>query len=164
MDTIKMTSKNYFKGIQIVHFALIIGIVFFGIISIFLQSQGFGTIDQESNNILMITAMVFSVIGIILSKLLFKRKLLNCSNKPTLIEKLDSYRSALTLKFASIEAPSFLVIVIYLITGNMIVIAIAGLLLIIFLTYRPTKEKLITDLELSSEEKDLINNPDTILN
>ena len=158
-----MKSKDYFRAIQIVHLAMVAGILFFVLISVFLQAKAFGTMDDESNNLLMVFALAFAAIGIASSKILFRRKLIKCNAKTTLTEKLDEYRSALIIKFASLEAPSFLSIVIYLLTGNTIVLVIAGVLIIIFLMYRPTKEKLMDDITLDTKEKALINNPEAIV-
>ncbi len=158
-----MKSKDYFRAIQIVHLALVAGILFFVLISVFMQANAFGTMDDESNNLLMVFALAFAAIGIASSKILFKRKVRKCNANTTLAEKLDEYRSALIIKFASLEAPSFLSIVIYLLTGNTIVLIIAGVLIIVFIMYRPTKEKLIGDLELDTKEKALINNPEAIV-
>ena len=164
MDSQKITSKDYFKAILVVHIAFIIGLVFFGLISFLLQLKGFGSIGQEINTAFIYLVPIIAIGGIIGSKLIFKRKLNDCSNKSNLYEKLTEYRSALIIKFAIIEGATFISIISYLLTGDLILLAIAGLLIIVFLTYRPTKEKLFFDLELSHSEKKLLNNPDTEIN
>jgi len=157
MDQQIMTSRNFFKANQIVHIAFIIGLVFFALISFFLQLQGFGSLGQEFNRASVFIVPVIAICGIIASKLTFKRKLNDCIGKTSLKDKLTEYRSALIIKFAIIEVATFITILSYLLTGDLILLAIVGFLIIVFATYRPSKEKLFLDLELSQPEKQLLN-------
>jgi hypothetical protein len=74
--------------------------------------------------------------------------------------KLVNYRAALIVKLALLEAPSFFTVIAYLLTGNYIYLGIVLILLIVFLLYTPTKEKLINELELPRDEVEIINNPE----
>ena len=154
-----MTSGDYFKSIKIVHIALVAGIVFFALISVFLQFSGFGTVGQEISNGLLIFVPAFAFIGIFLSNFLFKKKLYGINVKPTLKEKMEDYRSALIIKFALIEGPSFFTVVAFLLTGNYIYLGIIAILIIVFLIHAPNKSKFIHDIELSKNELELIDNP-----
>lgn len=158
METIKMTSGGYFKSIKIVHIALVVGIVFFTLVSILLQIKGFGTVGQEIDNVLLIVVPIFALIGIFASTLVFKNKLNGIRKKSSLKEKMEEYRSALIIKFALIEGPSFFVVVSYLLTGNYIYLGILVILIIVFLIYTPNKTKFINDLELTKNDSELINN------
>jgi len=133
METIKMTSGGYFKSIKIVHIALVIGIVFFTLISVFLQISGFGTVGQEINNGLLLLVPIFALIGIFASNLVFRKKLKGIREKSNLKEKMEDYRSALIIKLALIEGPSFFTVVAYLLTGNYIFLGIVVVLIIVFL-------------------------------
>ena len=94
---------------------------------------------------------------------MFKNKLKTIIPISDLSEKLNLYRSALFVKFAITEGVSFITIIAYIVSGQIIIIAIAGLLILIFITYRPTRSKLYMDLELTNSEKNLISNPETVL-
>lgn len=153
-----MTSGGYFKSIKIVHIALVVGIVFFTLVSILLQIKGFGTVGQEIDNVLLIVVPIFALIGIFASTLVFKNKLNGIRKKSSLKEKMEEYRSALIIKFALIEGPSFFVVVSYLLTGNYIYLGILVILIIVFLIYTPNKTKFINDLELTKNDSELINN------
>ena len=158
-----MTSQIYFKTIKIVHLALVAGIIFFMLIALFLQFNGFGKMGKEFNTIFIYVASLFVLVGISASYLISKRKLKACLSKPTLLEKLNSYREVLVLKFALLEAPAFFVIVVYLLTGNLFYIGLAILTLIFFVIHRPTVTSTITDLALNSKEQQIINNPDSVI-
>ncbi len=154
-----MTVENYFKANKIVHIAFVIGLVFFALISFLLQLKGFGTIGENVNKLAVYIIPIIALIGLISSTLLFKRKLNECSTKQNLNEKLTEYRSALILKFGIIEGTTFIILISYLLTGELIVLTVAGILIIVFITYIPTKGKLINDLDLSFTDKQILDDP-----
>ncbi len=156
-----MTSGEYFKSIKIIHIALLTGVVFFMAISFLLQLDGFGKVGKEVSNILLIIISIFSLFGIIASNIIFKNKVNEISKKSSLKIKMMDYRSALIVKLALIEGPSFFSVVAFLITGEYIFLGIALILIIVFLIYTPGRTKLKNDLALSKKESEIIDNPDT---
>lgn len=154
-----MTVENYFKANRIVHIAFVIGLAFFALVSFLMQLNGFGTIGENVNKFAVYIIPIIALIGLISSTLLFKRKLNECKTKQNLKEKLTEYRSALILKFGIIEGTTFITLISYLLTGELIVLAVAGILIIAFITYFPTKGKLINDLELSFTDKQIFDDP-----
>ena len=161
METIKMTSGEYFKSIKIVHIALVVGVVFFALISVFLQIKGFGTVGHEIDKVLLIVVPIFALIGIFASNFVFKKKLNEIRKKSNLKEKMEEYRSALIIKLALIEGPSFFAVVSFLLTGNYIYLGLTVILIIVFLIYTPNKTKFINELELTKKESDLIYNSES---
>ena len=161
MEAFKMTSGEYFKSIKIVHIALVVGVVFFALISVFLQINGFGTVGHEIDKVLLIVVPIFALIGIFASNFVFKKKLNEIQKKSNLKEKMEEYRSALIIKLALIEGPSFFAVVSFLLTGNYIYLGLTVILIIVFLIYTPNKTKLINELELTKKESDLIYNSES---
>jgi hypothetical protein len=161
METIKMTSGEYFKSIKIVHIALVVGVVFFALTSVFLQIKGFGTVGHEIDKVLLIVVPIFTLIGIFASNFVFKKKLNEIRKKSNLKEKMEEYRSALIIKLALIEAPSFFAVISFLLTGNYIYLGLAVILIIVFIIYTPNKTKFINELELTKKESDLIYNSES---
>lgn len=161
MEIIKITSGEYFKSIKIVHIALVIGVVFFALVSVFLQMNGFNTADQEFINIFLLVVSIFTLFGVIASNLIFKKKIRTIKEKSSLKVKMDEYRAALLIKLALIEAPAFFTVIAYLVTGDYIFLGIVLLLIIVFLIYTPNRVKFINDLGLTKAESELINNPDS---
>lgn len=160
MENQKETVGNYFKANKIVYIAMVTGLVFFALISFLLQLQGFGTIGNNISKLAVYIIPVIALIGLISSTLLFKRKLEECRTKQNLREKLIEYRSALIIKFGIVEGTTFLAVISYLLTGELILLAVAGLLIIVFITYIPTKDKLYNDLDLSYADKQILDNAD----
>lgn len=157
MDTPKLTTKDFFKTLQIIHFVLMTGLVIFAMFAFYFHYVGLELEGgKELNFGLIYTVPIFAIAGTLASNLVFKQKLKDCINKTSLKEKLTYYRSALIIKFAIIEGCAFFAIIGYLLTGKLVYLGILGLLLIVFMVYKPTKEKSIVDLELNQAERQLI--------
>lgn len=159
-----MTSKDFFKSVQIIHLALITGVIILGIFAfsfhyIGIEMEG----GKELNFALIYVVPVFAIAGIVASNLVFKQKLKECITRPNLKEKLNCYRSALIIKFALIEGSSFFALVAFLLTGDLLYLGFAAILVVVFITYTPSKEKSIVDLELNQTEKQIIYDADVII-
>lgn len=163
MESIKMTSGEYFKSLKVVHLALVVGVVFFALTSILLQFAGFGTLGPDVDKILVLVVPIIALIGSYTSNFIFRKKLSEIKKKSSLKEKMEEYRSAFIIRLALIEAPSFLTVVAYLLTGNYLFLGIVVALLIVFFIYSPNQSKFIAELELTKSESDMINNPETVI-
>ncbi len=71
MDNYKMTSKDFFKSIQIIHFALMAGLIILGIIAFYFHYIGIEMENGKEMNIgLIYVVPVFTIAGIIASNAL----------------------------------------------------------------------------------------------
>jgi len=164
METNQMTSKAYFKTLTIVYFALLAGQVLFAILSLVLVQTGkLGDDGGEFGEILIYTVSVFLIGGIIASTVMFKKSLSEAKNKNTLLEKMNFYRSALIVRYAPLEGVTMFAIVAYILTGNLLFMGMAAMIIVIFLIIKPSPEKAINDLELSYEEKQVLSDEEGIL-
>ena len=163
-EKITITSREYFKTIKIIHIAMIMGIIFFGIVAIFNQSSLGFPICEQITKIYLILVLVFVVFGIIASNMIYKKKLVKIKEKTSLKEKLEEYRGALIIKFALVEGPAFLLILVFLITGKYFLLGLAALMVGILVFYSPSIEKAINEIELSENEAKIIENPDAEIN
>jgi len=163
--TVQQTIKSYFLALQIVYFALIAGQIIFTFLTFYLIRSGLFDGEQaELRNIFIYIVPAFMVGGLFISHLLFKSFLNTARGKKNLYEKLTFYRSALIIRFALLEGPSFFAIVVYLLTGDYLFLGMSGLIIIVFFTLKPTAERAVNDMELHSEEAHAINNPNTVMN
>jgi hypothetical protein len=162
MDNIKQTSGEYFRSLIIVFYGLISGQVFFGLLSFFLVITNHLSSDgSDLSNIFIYIVPVFVLAGFILSHLIFKNRLKAISKKTSLFSKLADYRAALIIRYALLEGPGMFAIVVYLVTGNIIFILLATLIVLFFITIRPGREKVIKDLELNPNDEQILNNPNS---
>ncbi len=134
------------KGIKIIHIGILTGLLFFILISIFINQKEGGFIDNDKTllNIFLIVANLFSLVSVIVGLIFFQKKIKNTESL-NLNEKLDKYREAMIIRIATINGASFFLIIGFMLFGAYILLfeAFAGLalLLIFFPTnYRIAKE------------------------
>jgi peptidoglycan/LPS O-acetylase OafA/YrhL len=164
MEIIPQTSREYFRGLAIIHAALIAGQVVFILVSAFLNSVGESmTNSRELTRGLTIAVPLFVLGGIAASLILTKNRLAVIKGRSSLTEKLIDYRSAVVVKLALLEGPAFFAIVSYLLTGDPLFAGIAAFMIVLFFINRPGREKLAQDLELSQKDIDFLDNPDSMI-
>jgi len=146
------TPKTFLRTISIIHIALILGLILFGAVSISINSNR-NTLSYNANDPFSFIAPLLAGGGFAAGIFLFKKQLINAQNQVTLKEKLALYQAALIQKFALVEGPAMLAIVLYNLSGNLYFLIIAGLLISYFISIRPTKDKIETDLNLGYEDK-----------
>lgn len=164
METIKQTSKEYFKTLSIVHLALTIGLVLFGLVVSFLIFSGKMSIISTYLNIIFTYIVPVLILGGLWgSNWIYKSKLSRLKEEHDLKIKMENYRGILINRYAFLEAPAFFAFVAGILTGNLLFLAGAGLIILFMIYWRPTKNSIIADLELNQEEIALIDNPDSII-
>ncbi len=163
MEQAQLKSKSYFTSLKIIHFALTAGIAFFMLIAISLQFTGFEPELKELEEILLAITVAGAVAGVFTGNLLFTKKLEQLVELKCLKEKLIGYQSALILKYAMVEGPAFFTIVAYLLTANILFPLITVLLVFTMVLFAPRKDKLISDLNLSRRETEMLNNSDAVI-
>lgn len=160
----QQTSKVYLTSLQVMHIAFLVGQLIFMGISFYLQKSGnFGTEATELVPTFKIIVPVFALVAIVGSNFLFNLKIKATPKTSTLSEKLVSYRMAFISKLAVLEGASFFSIVSYLLTQNVLFLSIATLLVVLFVLQRPTVQKIVEVFQLSNQEKQLLEKPDSIV-
>jgi hypothetical protein len=137
------TPKSALKTITIIHLALLAGQVLFGIVVFAIRPSH--TEQQPSDNVFkyLVPAMAVVMVGMVAKAIPL----------PSLSAKMAAYQSALIVCYALLEAPSLFAITAYFLTGNVLYLLVAALLIARFITIRPTVSKTEEDLKLNYEEK-----------
>lgn len=164
MTIIKQTSKDNFKSLQIIYYALIAGQFFFGLVTYILSTmENFNSGGKELRDIFIYIVPVFAVGGFLGSIFIFKNRLQAAKNKADLFDIMADYRSALIVRYALLEGPSFLSIAVYFLTGDIIFLVFSGLIILYFFAIKPTTEKAAIELNLNPSQNNSINDPDKII-
>ncbi|RYY70012.1 MAG: hypothetical protein EOO13_07915 [Chitinophagaceae bacterium] len=144
-----------FRSLTVLHFSLLVGQVMFAAIAYYtVYSGSMGKMDLGKNETaILIAVATFALAMIVLSFSMYKKKiaLLKDNNQPVK-EKLMAYRAANLIRWAMMEAPVLLAIVLYMLTGDYNYMIIAGAILILFAITRPTVSKAASELSISREE------------
>lgn len=148
------TQSGYFKNLSMLYYALLAGQVMFLLIVTGLTVGGIveGYEDLESIFLYAVPALLIG--SVLFSNKIYKRRLPEIAANLNLEDRLIQYRGLSILRFALIEGSVLFAIIAFFITGSnpMALFAAAGILF--FISLRPTKEKIIQDLQLSGGEID----------
>lgn len=164
MAEAQSTSKQYFMVLTILHGALLFGQLAFGIAAYYLVDSGqFGQDGAEILPVFQLMAPMMAVAGIFAGIFLSRKRIEAARGLTGLKAKLDEYRTAMIIKLALMEAPSMFAIVCFLLTGSQLFIGISGLILLVFILQRPVASKLMDDLQLSPEERAVLENGESVI-
>ncbi len=161
----QMTSKEFFNSLNILHLALIVGVLMFMIVAIYLNFSETKVVDGDDSFsfTLQIVALTLTVSCLTLGSFITNKRLKDAQKIESLTEKVGMYRGIMVLKYALIEGPALACTVFYMITGDFIFLAFALIMLFLFVLNRPSKAKAISDLDLKGEERDRIYQDDAII-
>lgn len=143
-----MKSKNYIRLLQIIHVAIMLGIIgFWAVILIAIQPPMMPDMPIIVIYALMGLGIITSLIGgIFASTLQTKAK-----NQSELPEKLAEYRTAHIVFLGVMEGASILFLIAYMLSGYWWT-QLFGAILAIMAIYFPSRSRIISNLELSNAE------------
>jgi hypothetical protein len=160
MEVKAQTSREYFRSLQIVFYALIAGQLIFAMIALSLRQTGSIDIVDGLDDVFLFIVPLF-IIGGVTGSWLFSRNRIKASIlKTSLVEKMSDYRAIMIIRYALLEGPTFLAIIVFLMTGNLLFLGMAGIVIIIFLVLRPSPQRAVKDLQLNPVEEQSVLDPD----
>ena len=140
------------KVLKIIHAALVLGLLVFGAAAYF-SGEGFVTQFSVEGDYYIYLVPSIAVLAYFGSKLLFKQELSKIDNSEVVKQKFAKYQAASILKFALIEGAALLALFQFMSTRYSLYFTIAICLIVYLAFQNPTKNKLIQDLNLRSDEQ-----------
>jgi hypothetical protein len=150
-DIIK-PNPPFFKTISVIHLAMIVGQVVFGITAFYITNSTLINFKPDGDPVFYVVLLLI-IFGILGGSFIFKQQVAKLAGKQLLIEKTQGYQTALIIRFALAEGASLFGIVSYLDHGNLFYLILVGVNVLYFIWIRPTKSKADDDLNLSYEDK-----------
>lgn len=144
------TVKGQLRTLTIIHLALVGGCV----IALLMFSQNATPfIYSTPTDMLTMVSVLLPVATIFAGNILFKKQLGSIPDNATLQQKLAGYQTAFIVKCALIEGPTLFALIIFSSTHNIYNLIIGIILIVILFIQRPSKEKIIEQLNLAREER-----------
>lgn len=153
----KLNIKQYFQTLKIIHFALVAGLVLFAAAVSFITNNSKAIDDKDTINIYFIVVGLIGISGVFIGEFVMRRMLEQAKNKTSLGEKLRIYQMAKIAKYATLEGPALLSLVFFLLAQRPGFMVIAVFLILMLTMNYPTRERTITELGLSGDEAQMIN-------
>lgn len=148
--------KNQLRVTNTIYYSLITGLLlFFIVVMVFIQDNN-PTAGKELDNIFTFVVPIFGLMMMFISRMIYNQMILKFDSSANLLQKISHYRAAKIVSWAMIEGACFFALVATMVTSNYLYIVVFILLIGYFILMRPSKESLVRDMHLKSEESDLI--------
>lgn len=157
------TSTQFFRTLTTIHLALLGGQLFFLGIAVMLVEGGDQEASQSLNQVLRLPMVMLVVLAVISSRLVFRAMLTKAVRSSSITEKIGKYRSAQVVRWALVEVPILFCGASFIISHDYWLMLIAGLGLVYFILQWPSRQRAIFDLQLSSQETAILNDPNAIV-
>lgn len=160
----KITSKQYFKTLKLIHILLIVGVVLFASLVSFLLSgeDMYMHFDPEANTYYVIIA-AFGLIAVFGGDFVFRNMLKKARIQPSLPAKMMLYQSANIIRFALLEGVALFGVIATMLTLSVWFLVISAILLVLLVMHFPNQDKAIKELNLNIEEQKHVRNPDAYI-
>ena len=143
------------KVLSILHFVMFLGQLLFGIIAFFLVYANNFFLPQivEYTSFIMSVCIILATSAYVTGGIIFKRRVerINREYKP-LHQKLNEYRGASIVRWALLEFAILFSLILYMLAGNYVIIIIPVVLMFLFISCRPTSQKIASDLKINDTE------------
>jgi len=148
--------KNQLRVTDIIFYSLLMGLLlFFVIVMVFIQDK----VQETGNNLNMIFTFVVPVFGLLMmftSRIIYNQMISKYDSGVSLAEKISYYRTVKIISWAMIESACLFALVATMLTSNYLYVAVFIFLFGYFFLIKPSKESLVRDMHLNSDESDLI--------
>jgi hypothetical protein len=153
--------SQYFRSLQILFFALLVGQISVMIIVYNIRETPVG--DMAFIDMVAKWLPLLLIVQAGLAFFLNRQKLETARSKSTVAEKLETYRIASVLKWALLEGGTLISIVLFFVWGATPFIYYAIVMAALFATQFPSRQRLINELDISANEQMILDDPNTMV-
>lgn len=148
--------KSQMRITNTIYYSLVIGmLLFFVVVIVFIQGKNLPS-GESIDKIFIIIVPVFGLIMMFISRMIYNQMISKYEASSGLVQKISYYRTAKIISWAMIESACIFALVATMLTSNYLYVAVFVFLFGYFILMRPSKESLIRDMHLNSDESDLI--------
>ena len=123
-------------------------LIFLGVSIYLVEVQKIEVETELSRDVIFIGVLVFAVAMFMLQKIITAKKIRAINDLGSAPEKLTRYRSLMITRLALIEAPVLISIIGYFLSANVLLIALAGVLIASFFLLKFSPEKIRQELNI----------------
>ena len=147
-----MTPNSFVKTLTLIHSVLIMGLVTFVGVSLYLSNDKIN-FDFNTEDTFLLILPIIAISALVLSRIVPQKLLQSIKETEDLKKILAQYQTASVIKYALIEGPAMIGIVMFMSTNNAAFLVISGVLTIYLLLQKPTKTKIEKELKLRGESR-----------
>lgn len=156
-----ITTKQYFMTINIVYYMQAFAVFLFALVVWYLISQGMEPVANDQ--MWMVVVPVVLIVGLGSAYFIFRVMLGKIDRSLPLRNKMPKYASALIVRSALLELPGLFTSIAAYLSGQLMHLAGAMVIFMVFMMLRPTRSSIAYDLQLSEKERAQLNKEDEII-
>lgn len=137
---------------------MLLGILSFTIF-IYATGEGFLVDFSKDHNIFVYLVPTLAMLSYFISNYVFGKQLKDLTKLNSLKSKWVLYLQACVVRFSFIEGAAILSTIVFRLDNHIFYLVISLLLILYLFKLRPTKTKIIMDMELSLEDQQFFNLP-----
>ena len=148
------------RVLQLLFMAMLYGQLVFAILVLVLLKTGLfkGVIESKTERIFEAVSLGVTFIAVATALVLFKKKMEEVKSIANLAKRFTEYRNACVIKYTLMEIPSMLAIVFYMLTAKWNFLVIAVIVIFIFMSQNPIRQRIKAELGVDDIEIDEMNN------
>ncbi|MFT3909498.1 MAG: hypothetical protein QM737_08745 [Ferruginibacter sp.] len=153
-----MQQTGGYKALKILFAALLTGQLLFAVLSVYFATERKLELHRHDlDNVFLIVLAIIATICVLAGNKLFKQKTENLNNQQRpLAERFSEYRAASIIRWALLEGPCLFGIICLMLTANYYFLIAISILLLLFISTAPKKNKVANDLGINTNDLDAI--------
>lgn len=153
MEALNSSAKqNFFTVLNIIFIALSMGqLILFGVV-FFIASQNSIQRNMDLDSILLYLSPAYSISMIFISKFLYNKISQSIDRSLDVKSKAMKYRTSSIVNWAMLESANLFSLISFLLTSNYVHLLIFAGVFAGFILNRPSKEKFISDYNVTNDE------------
>ena len=159
-----LTSKQYLSQLSLIYFAQVGMMLIFAAVVFALNF--FGNVApgrDETTNLFMYLLTATVIAGFSAAHFIYGYMISKLDKNLSLQKKLPKYSGIVIVRVACVEFPSMFASVVFYLTANVFVLLIPLFAAIVLFLLRPTAASIAEDLNLTPDERLLINDPQAVV-
>lgn len=153
----QQNTANWYTGLKILFIALLSGQILVCVM-VYFVAQPTGNPNFAASDLVKyapILMLLLDAVGFFLGK----NRTAAAAQLADIPKKFAAYRVAQVIKYGLTEGATMVAVILYFASGDLKMLALALVNIGVFATYFPAKAKIVNDLQLSSQEQALLDDP-----
>ncbi|SMO71317.1 hypothetical protein SAMN06265379_105212 [Saccharicrinis carchari] len=150
--------KKQFRRLHSIYIVILGSMSLAALISVIIvfKMGAFAIFDLQTLNVLKAVVIMALLVGIPVSHIFYFKKIKHINRSLTLSKKIAMFQLAFVVRIALLEGIGLLAMMAYLVAADKSFLYMFAVVFVLFIIHAPTKQRIISDLELDDEESELL--------
>lgn len=155
-EEIRRAIKVFFRQLNWLFFTFFSGLLTFMVTAWLITAGGTAPMDPSYEPFLRFGAPISGIALILIANRLFKQRVQAGREQEKLYQKMDAFRGAVVLRMVILDGAAFVNLISYVMAGSWLFLALASVVLFLFIVTKPNLERFITEMQLNATEEQVM--------